>query len=93
MRTIILVVLAAFMLTACNEPDGKPEPSESIAEAMKDTPEQHAEKHKDIKYVCPMHPEIVSDEPGNCSICGMFLEKQEVETTVPESSSESSDTQ
>ena len=26
-------------------------------------------------YSCPMHPEIVSDEPGRCSICSMFLEK------------------
>jgi Cu2+-exporting ATPase len=24
-------------------------------------------------YTCPMHPEIVQDEPGNCSICGMDL--------------------
>jgi hypothetical protein len=22
-----------------------------------------------------MHPEIVSDEPGRCPVCGMFLEK------------------
>jgi Cu+-exporting ATPase len=26
-------------------------------------------------YTCPMHPEIVSDEPGRCPICGMFLEQ------------------
>jgi hypothetical protein len=26
-------------------------------------------------HTCPMHPEIVSDEPGRCPICGMFLEK------------------
>lgn len=26
------------------------------------------------KYSCPMHPEVVSDEPGSCSICGMHLE-------------------
>ncbi len=25
-------------------------------------------------YTCPMHPEIVSDEPGPCPICGMALE-------------------
>jgi FtsP/CotA-like multicopper oxidase with cupredoxin domain len=24
-------------------------------------------------YTCPMHPEIVSDEPGSCPICGMRL--------------------
>ncbi|GAB2502375.1 heavy metal translocating P-type ATPase [Arenimonas alkanexedens] len=27
-----------------------------------------------IKYTCPMHPEIVRDEPGACPICGMALE-------------------
>ncbi len=26
------------------------------------------------KYTCPMHPEIIRDEPGDCPICGMALE-------------------
>nr|WP_306263853.1 heavy metal-binding domain-containing protein [Pararhizobium sp. IMCC3301] len=26
-----------------------------------------------IEYTCPMHPEVVSDEPGSCPICGMTL--------------------
>jgi P-type Cu+ transporter len=26
------------------------------------------------KYTCPMHPEIVTDQPGACPICGMALE-------------------
>ncbi len=26
------------------------------------------------QYTCPMHPEIIKDEPGNCPICGMSLE-------------------
>lgn len=29
------------------------------------------------KYSCPMHPQIIKDEPGNCSICGMALVKVE----------------
>lgn len=27
------------------------------------------------KFVCPMHPEVMQDEPGKCSICAMPLEK------------------
>jgi Cu+-exporting ATPase len=38
-----------------------------------------------IEYTCPMHPEIVRDEPGNCPICGMTLEPR---TVVPESAEE-----
>jgi Cu+-exporting ATPase len=27
-----------------------------------------------VEYVCPMHPEVVSDRPGSCPKCGMALE-------------------
>ncbi len=27
------------------------------------------------QYVCPMHPDVVSDQPGNCVKCGMALER------------------
>jgi Cu+-exporting ATPase len=29
-------------------------------------------------YICPMHPEVVRDEPGDCPICGMALEPRTV---------------
>ncbi len=29
-------------------------------------------------YTCPMHPQIIRDEPGNCPICGMTLEPMAV---------------
>src|SRR6266699_2565206 len=29
---------------------------------------------KTAQYTCPMHPQIVRDQPGNCPICGMALE-------------------
>src|SRR5216117_4121450 len=25
------------------------------------------------KYTCPMHPEVITDHPGNCPKCGMKL--------------------
>ena len=28
-------------------------------------------------YYCPMHPNVTSDRPGECPICGMSLEKRE----------------
>lgn len=31
------------------------------------------EKKNVQQYTCPMHPEIVQDEPGDCPICGMDL--------------------
>lgn len=27
-------------------------------------------------YVCPMHPEVISDAPGTCPLCGMDLVPQ-----------------
>lgn len=29
------------------------------------------------EYFCPMHPEIVRDEPGDCPKCNMHLEMRE----------------
>jgi Cu(I)/Ag(I) efflux system membrane fusion protein len=30
---------------------------------------------KEPKYYCPMHPQVTSDVPGECPICGMRLER------------------
>src|SRR3989344_7042706 len=34
--------------------------------------------HSEKKYICPMHPEIISDKPGMCSECAMTLIKSGV---------------
>ena len=33
-------------------------------------------------YTCPMHPEIIRNEPGDCPICGMKLIKKESHATA-----------
>jgi Cu(I)/Ag(I) efflux system membrane fusion protein len=34
-------------------------------------------KKQDVIYACPMHPEVTSEQPGKCNICGMFLVAEE----------------
>ncbi|GEM_PF-938065 len=51
---------------------------------------QYAKQQKTVQaqvkemYVCPMHPEIVSEKADKCSKCGMNLVKQATEKKVDE---------
>ncbi|MCK4865469.1 MAG: efflux RND transporter periplasmic adaptor subunit [Gammaproteobacteria bacterium] len=73
---IITISLIAVLLTACSEQDSS---MEMTATDKKETAVEHASKHLDPNYVCPMHPQIIRGKPGNCPICGMDLIKKEVE--------------
>lgn len=35
--------------------------------------ENHPPAEESTRYTCPMHPQIVTEEPGQCPICGMDL--------------------
>ena len=54
------LLLLACVLVACS----KQQPSEPLRTAADDTLAEHALKHTSPKYRCPMHPEVIRDEPG-----------------------------
>ncbi|MBW7890535.1 MAG: efflux RND transporter periplasmic adaptor subunit [Chitinophagaceae bacterium] len=41
----------------------------------------HEAEHTGRLYTCPMHPDIVKNQPGTCPICGMTLVPQHVPGT------------
>jgi Cu(I)/Ag(I) efflux system membrane fusion protein len=58
---IVILLVAVFGATACTS--HKPAPVKIHA-------------NSDVKYTCPMHPQILEDHPGSCPICGMALVKK-----------------
>jgi hypothetical protein len=55
-------------------PHGAATPSPSPTPAPPASPRTKAGPvPKAAAYVCPMHPEVTSDRPGSCRICGMEL--------------------
>lgn len=58
----ILVVITGLTFTFFNRHDSHSQ-SQKVAKS----------ESKKKMYICPMHPQITSDKPGTCSICGMDL--------------------
>jgi len=46
---------------------------DTAAAASRAAPDQ-----KEVRYTCPMHPQVVQVGPGICSICGMALEPMDI---------------
>jgi len=73
---IVILMLVSLFLIACS--DDKQADSKNTPTADQDTAVEHAVKHQDPKYVCPMHSQIIRDKPGSCPICGMTLIEKKV---------------
>jgi Cu(I)/Ag(I) efflux system membrane fusion protein len=77
LKTIVTVLALTAVLGACgrSEPPAAPEAASPAAGGTADRDaalKEHALAHAK-GYVCPMHPDVTSDEPGKCPICGMDL--------------------
>jgi len=62
-RTLLVIgftMLSVLMFNSCgnNSPKEKQSTTKEVAK---------------VQYTCPMHPEVISDKPGNCPKCGMAL--------------------
>ncbi|TDY04236.1 efflux RND transporter periplasmic adaptor subunit [Thiohalophilus thiocyanatoxydans] len=75
----LIILCLGLLLAACSE-DQSAADSGADNSGQQETALEHAEKHTDPNYVCPMHPQIVRDEPGTCPICGMDLVEKEQES-------------
>lgn len=80
-KCIYLLFMFILFLSACSD---EKTPSEPLAAAQDDTALEHALKHMDAKYVCPMHSQIIRDEPGSCPICGMDLVLKQIDMSEHE---------
>lgn len=84
---VFLLSLATVFIIGCSDDTAMDAKDGDMASMdKKETALDHAGKHMDPNYVCPMHPQIIRGEPGNCPLCGMDLVKveQDEETTSKE---------
>jgi Cu(I)/Ag(I) efflux system membrane fusion protein len=72
-----------MLLAACGQPHDESDADE-VAVNPAESALDHARKHLDPSYVCPMHPNIVRDQPASCPICGMDLVAKRLERVEDE---------
>jgi hypothetical protein len=69
---LVLVALLGIALSACSRDRANNANLAQQTTAVNEG-ESSALQAKGKQYQCPMHPNVTSDKPGKCSICGMNL--------------------
>ena len=60
----LLAITALLGLTACGGSGSK---------EKTDEPQETEKSEMVVQYTCPMHPDVIQNEPGKCPVCGMEL--------------------
>jgi len=71
-RSTLALVLLPALLVLSSLP-ALPQKLRAPPQSGQQTPVSN--KQQDEFYVCPMHPEVMSDKPGKCPRCAMTLER------------------
>lgn len=64
--SVFIWICAMFFAVACKSTTNRPVDRQ-------DTETTDQTKLADATYTCTMHPEVLTDQPGNCPKCGMAL--------------------
>jgi hypothetical protein len=72
--TIVGAVWLALVVAGCTR-NPVSSTSASATPSAAPAPQALTAQAKTAVYKCPMHPDVTSDKPGKCSVCGMNLEK------------------
>lgn len=71
--TALSLGLAAIILVAVFGTVGCQSGEQPGTQTEADQAGMQAEGEQVTMYTCPMHPEVMSNEPGKCPVCGMNL--------------------
>lgn len=75
-KCLIKILPIILILNSCNSMNENK--NHDMKEHDNGEHKNHVVPSQEKKYTCPMHPEIIKDEPGQCPICKMDLvEKKE----------------
>lgn len=64
-KLIVILTISFLGISGCKQPHDH---TQEVAADTTTAPAADTEK-----YVCPMHPQVISDQPGTCPVCGMDL--------------------
>ena len=73
MKSVKILLVAVFAIFSLNL---------FAQDSTKQKSKPKKQKIEAMVYTCSMHPEVVSNKPGNCPKCGMKLVKKETKSVT-----------